>query len=320
MAHGFAQSVFIRSVPKRKYFNASTFPISCPNGHRVDVVLLGSRVYYLAWRINVICGTFFSQTEQKSNRLELTGVNYEQWPEQEHVDQLQTALRVYLDDQFLSNEGFEDLKSFAAKYNDVAGINQTYIGDFALLFLILHELQHVIRMDQMPEQSFGARIKVNIEGLSKIREERWTAELSHDANAAIVLLISATEVFHTIHKLELNDAKTQAASLVFPGADLALHTLQFVEERGVGKVSPERAVSMYEFRRHPPSEYRRRCLSHVAFSSITNMPLAAMLQGHTSEEWKLVAENTASQMLLRDRLFSCHQKRTATKEKSHVAT
>lgn len=320
VTRAFSESVFIRSVPRQHFFDARTFSLSCPNDHRVDVVLLGSRVYYLAWRVNLICATYFTQIESETDRTHLAGATDGSWPEQAHVEQLQTALRVYLNDEFLSNEGFAELKSLLAAVNTPTSINQEYIGDFALLFLMLHEIQHSMRMDQMAAGSLAHRVEANVDGLSQKRKERWSAELSHDANAALVLLVSATEVLHAVHGLSSGHAKAQAASLVFPGADLALHILQFVEQRRFGEVAPERAAYMREFARHPPSEIRRRSLSHLAFASITNMPVAAMLQGYTTEDWKFVAQNTASQMIVRDRLFQAYHRTEQVKEKHHVKT
>lgn len=303
VASTFAKSVFVRSVPLRSFFDARTFTIQCPNGHRADVVLLGSRVYYLAWRVNLICATYLSQSLPQSDRMVLSGGNREQWPMPLHVAQLRTALRVYMEDDCLSNDGFGDLKEFAAGVATATAINQEYIGDFSLLFLMLHEIQHSMRMDQLPKGSLSYRVEAGVKGLSEVRARRWSAELSHDANAALVLIVSATEVLKKIHGLTSDDAKTQAAGLVFPGVDLALHILQLVEQRRFGLVTPEEAAITREFASHPPSEYRRRSMSHVAYTFVTNKPLTAMFEGHAPENWRFVAGNTAAQMSLRERLF-----------------
>jgi hypothetical protein len=299
------RGVHIRSVPRRHFFDARTYAIACSNNHRVQIVLLGSRVYYLAWRLNIILSTFWKKKSLGVGNWELTSDTSEQWPQPIHIRQLRRALDVYMEDEFLSNEGFDDLKQFAAESLPEAGIFQIYIGDFALLFILLHEIHHVLQHGLGKVMRY--KTVADAKGLSEKRRERWTAELSHDSNAAFMAFVSAAEIFQRVHKIPSEEAKMQAASLVLSGADLVLHILQFVEERQFGTVKLEDASLMREFAQHPPSQYRRDRLSHVAFDMVTGRPIEELWKGNVTDTWKFVSENIVSQMQLRDRLFSAYR-------------
>jgi hypothetical protein len=252
----------------------------------------------------MICGTYWAAQSREDGRVTLSGGESHSWPTDVHIRQLATAHRVYLDEFFLDNDGFDELKALAAQTSDEAGLIQTSIGDFALLFLLQHELQHVFDKADGTDRP-GPRFNVVLEYdcLADKRKQRWSAEATHDANAAMMAFISCT------HKLKLDcglserQAKAQAASLVFPGADLALHALQFVEEHRFGTVSAEDAAVLNEFRRHPPSKLRRDSLSRVAYSATTGQPDSALERGVSSDSWRMVAECAASQMRLRDMLI-----------------
>ena len=300
------KGIFIRTVPRQDFFDARTSSLTCPNGHEIRTVLIGSRVYYLTWRINLICLTYWENISREDARFVVTGGN--NWPKPVHVEQLKTALDVYLNDAFLSNRGFEDLKRFVVDSAAAVNINQMYIGEFALLFLFLHEIMHAIEDDLGPEKPIRYKIKAGGDELSEARKGRWNAELSHDANAAFTAYVSAAEVFCKTFKLRKDEALAQAGSLVYPGVDLALHTLQFVEECRIGPVKYEDAVYMQEFTKHPPTQFRRDKLSHTAYNAITGNPIEDLWKGKVTEAWKMVAENTVSQMRLRDRLFAAYQK------------
>lgn len=304
------QGTFFRTVPRKDFFDAQTYLVQCPEGHRVRVVLLGSRVYYLAWRINLICSTYWTSKETAEGIIGFTGDDI--WPLDIHVEQLHTAIQTYLDDTFLSNHGFEDLKNFVTEGQQEAVIHQMYIGEFALLFLFLHEMNHAILDDLGPERKMHFDVPATTPGLSEKRKERWGEELSHDANAAFMAWLSALMVFQKKFKLPAGDAKTQAGSLVFTGADLALNTLQFVEEQWFGKVSIEEAAFLNEFRKHPPSQERRNKLSLAAFSAVTGKPLEDLWNRQGGKSWASVASNVASQMKIRDRLFSGYEARYGT--------
>ena len=306
------RGAYFRSVPRQDFFDAQTYLIACPNGHAARIVLLGSRVYYLAWRLNLICSTYWTTSNESSDLISITGD--QEWPLDAHLDQLQTAVDVYMDDAFLSNEGFEDLKRFVAEGQPQAGLNQMYIGEFALLFLFLHEMNHALADTLEAHESMQFKVVSETPGLSEKRRKRWSEELSHDANAAFMNWLSAVTVFQEKFGMELEDAKWQAGSLAYTGADLALHTLQFVEEARFGKVAAQEAALMREFRLHPPSQERRDKLSLTAFRAVTGKPLEDLWKRRGGPAWAEVARNVGSQMRIRDRLLTAHFARHAPDE------
>lgn len=302
------EGIYIRTVSDVAFLDARVSPVTCANDHQTKMVLLGSRLYYLAWRVALICSTFWVKQMRGDNTVTLEGRAGSDWPSQRHLDQLHIALRVYMRDEVLSNEGFAELKAFAVEDSPVAMFQQMYVADFALLFLLLHELQHVL-VDGLGEKGLlHYKQLVQLEGVSVARAERWGAELTHDANAAWAVLLSASEVLHRKLQMSIDLAKRQAASLVFAGADLVLNMLQFVEERRFGRaVKVGEAVHMREFRTHPPGRYRRDRLSHLSFSAVTGRPIEDLWRGYRGEDWLFVAQNVASLMKVRERLLTAYQ-------------
>jgi hypothetical protein len=184
----------------------------------------------------------------------------------------------------------------------------SYIVDFAELFILFHEIQHQMPLSKIGLQKLGVKTHLPPQlQISPKRAKWWTAELDHDANSMWLLLLSATSVFHEKHGMTLDDAKVQAGSLVGPGADAALHALQCLEEMRYGPVDLATAATSGDFVRHPPSTLRRNSLSLVAYSTITGKDITSLYRREFTEGWQIVANNVASRMQVQERLLSAYQ-------------
>ncbi|MCK5291253.1 MAG: hypothetical protein KAR39_04445 [Thermoplasmata archaeon] len=303
----FAENFYVRSTSSLQLgVDAKTGSLKCDAcGDIFDFIFIGNRLFFFIWRINWICATYWdTQDESEGNQLSFVSGSFD-WPRNEHLEQVRTAFDMYFgDDPFLGPEGLTELNRQISELILAPAIIHDYIIDFAELFVLFHEIQHQIPMSQMGPKPSGVSVQLpNNLGCSSRRANWWIAELTHDANSLYLLLLSAVSVFLDKFGMTPNDAKTQAASLVCTGADAALHTLQSLEELRYGKIDLEAAATSSEFVRHPPSDFRRNALSLASYSLVTGKSTASLLRREFTDSWKTVAQNVASHMQVRDRLF-----------------
>ena len=305
---GFANEFNVRTASSRHLgVDAKTGVLpcteSCPNGGRAEYIFIGSRLFYFIWRVNMICGTFWTTTEQAGRvALEPTASN---WPGPEQVDQLRIALEMYFGDaRLMGVEGLSELNRSIFHLHPLILEHQISVTDLAELFVLFHEIQH-----RVPASHFGEGLRVRTElrlpDLSPRRTEWWSAELDHDANALLLVMLSAADMFAG-KGFAIEDAKNQAASLACVGADAALHALQYLEERRFGKVAPSDAATLRAFAKHPPSGLRRDHLSRVAYTLVTQKASDSLYRREFTPGWRIVAENVASNMNVRDKLFAAY--------------
>ncbi len=305
------QGVFIRTVSRginadgaRPYFNAEMRTQRCPKGHEYKFALLGSRIYYLVWRIHMICLSFFQEAAQAESGIAFSGPA--EWPGAEQVDQLKLALRMYRADTFLSNEGFGDIYKWNLEAPPKLAVQHLAVSEFALLFILLHEVQHGMEAfhELNPDMPPMVQTDLQIEGLGSKQQKNWDSEMQADCNALYMLTVSVASVLHEKFSMTKEKARTIANSLASQGADLVLHALEFVERQTYGKVDVEKAKSMLAFLTHPPCDLRRKALSYTSYQLVTGKPYAMLLAGHSTAEWQQVAQDCASQIAIRERLFS----------------
>ena len=305
------QGTFIRTVSRdisaddvRPYFNAEMRTQRCPKGHEYQFALLGQRIYYLVWRIHMICLSFFQEATPAKSGVAYSGPT--EWPGPEQVDQLKLALRMYRTDTFLSNEGFGDIYKWNREAPPNLAIQHLYVSELAMLFILLHEVQHGMEAfhDMNPIMPPLVQIVLQNEGLGSKQHKNWASEIQADGNALYMLTVSVASVFHEKFSMTKEEARTIACSLASQGADLVLHSLEFVERQTYGKVDVEKAKSMLAFLTHPPCDFRRTLLSYVSYQLVTGKPHAMLFAGHSPAEWQQVAQDCASQIAIRERLYS----------------
>ena len=297
-----ADEFYIRSTSSPDLgIDAETGMLNCPTcGTANRAVIIGARLFYFVWRVGMICATFWDTTEQGVDRSFL-GQKSQDWPQEEHLEQLHIAVKMYFGtDAFLNTRGLEELNRQIFDLPKSVAPVYFAIVDFAELFVLFHELQHHLRFSD--SSSIAADLQENL-SLSPKRAQRWSAELTHDADSLKMLIVSATSVLHESNGLSLEAAKIQAGALVSAGADAALHALQLLEELKVGIVDTPTAATSAAFVRHPPSSYRRNVLSNAAFSLLTGKSYESLLQGDVPSSWRTVAQSVASTMRVRDMLF-----------------
>jgi len=307
-----ADEFYIRSTSSPDLgIDAETGMLNCPScGTANRAVIIGARLFYFVWRIGMICATFWDTTKKESDRSFL-GQKSPDWPREEHLEQLHIAVQMYFGtDVFLDTKGLEELNEQIFDLPKSAGTVYLAIVDFAELFVLFHELQHHLQFSE--SSPLAADLQEGL-SLSEKRAQRWSAELTHDADSLKMLLISAISVLRERDGLPLEAAKIQAGVFVAAGADAALHTLQLLEELKVGIVDTPTATTHAAFVRHPPSSYRRNALSTVAYSLLTGKSYESLLQGDVPSSWRTVAQSVASTMRVRDTLFEHYRAWTKPK-------
>jgi hypothetical protein len=305
------QGTFIRTVSSDisaddvlPYFNAEMRTLRCPRGHDYAFALLGRRIYYLVWRIHMICLSFFQESVQTETGADFSGPA--EWPGPEQVEQLKLALRMYRADTFLSNEGFGDIYKWNLEAPPKLAVQHLAVSELALLFILFHEFQHGMEAfhEMNPALPPVVHMKLQIEGLGSKQHKNWVSEMQADCNALYMLTVSVASVLHEKLSMTKENARTTASSLATQGADLVLHSLEFVERQTYGKVDVEKARSMLAFLTHPPCDLRRKALSYTSYQLVTGKPYAMLFAGHSTAEWQQVAQDCASQIAIRERLFS----------------
>jgi hypothetical protein len=313
-----AGNFYIRATPSFRFgVNAETGKLECDKcGSIFDYIFIGSRLYYFIWRINMICATYWD-IEDKSK---LNGLSFIEgstdWPRNEHLEQLQIAYDMYFgDDMFLDTKGFKELKQQVSQVKDIAGTLHLYFVDFAELFVLMHEIQHIIPVSTWGPTPIGLNMQLpdNL-NVAPQRANRWIEELNNDANSLYILFLSASSLILDKSNVTQEEAKTQAASLVCPGADAALHTLKSLEEQQYGKVDLNTAATKHEYLNHPPSELRRRSLAIAAYHLVTGKSAEAFHRKEFPENWKMVSQNVESYIKVRDFLFNGYKTRYQTKD------
>jgi hypothetical protein len=308
---------FIRTTSSLKLgANAITGGLRCSgcNGD-IDYIFIGSRLFYFMWRINMICATYWTtQDQSKGNLLHYVGGS-SRWPGKEQLEQVRIAYDMYFGDEpFLSAEGFKELKEQVSKLKTEPAVTYDYIGDFAKLFTLMHEIQHHFPLAKIGPKPIGIKISLpkDLE-ISVRRSKMWIDELNCDANSLYKLFLSSFTVFNEKFRMNKEQAKAQAASLVCAGADTALHSLQCLEEQHYGKVGIRDAAKGHDFITHPPSGLRRNSLGQSSYFLVTGKKIDALLRNEFTESWKMVAENVAGNMKVRDMLLNEYQKWRNTK-------
>lgn len=263
-----------------------------------NYIFLGSRLYYFIWRMEMVCLTYWDRIDNfESGKIkEIYGSG--NWPQKDQIDQLQIAIDMYFsNDSFLDTIGLSELNKKIFETINHSLVLHLYIIDLAELFVLFHELQHIIPISQFGIKGQGLHIKLpdNLDITTK-RARNWTTEINCDANSLYLLYLSVFNVFNKKFNLSINDAKTQAASIVCSGADAAIQTLQTLEELRIGKVDLKDAVYRNEFVKHPPSEFRRTALSYASYSLVTGKSVDALFRKEFTASWKIVAQNVASHM------------------------
>lgn len=300
---------YIRSTSSSRLgVDAKTGNLRCLGecgGSVVPYIFIGARLFSFIWRINMICGTAWASGEaSKLGLLNLTPAT--DWPRKEHIEQVKIAFDMYFgDNPFLSTQGLAEFNQqiFGSAFE--SALLHTYIVDLAELFVLFHEIQHQVPISQLGPKPMGVTVRLpsDIE-ISDRRARWWVTELTHDANSLWLLLLSATAALHDRLQTSLDDARTQAASLVCTGADAALATLQCIEELRYGKVNLNVAATMKEFTRHPPTQFRRDMLAQASYTLITGKDISSLYRREFTESWRIVAQNVASHMKIRERLLA----------------
>jgi hypothetical protein len=309
----FADNIYIRSTSSLALgVDAKTGTIHCDVcGGTLDYIFIGARLAYFIWRINMTCASYWDTANKAGEqRLTLEGGSAN-WPREEQLEQLRIALEMYFGESaFLGVEGLAELNQQILKLPDAPAAIHSYIVDFAELFILFHEIQHQVPVSRLGPTPIGIHVQLPSDlEITPKRADWWTTELTADSNSLFLLLLSATSVFNEQFKMTLEDAKTQAASLVCTGADSALHTLQFLEEQRYGKVNLDAAATNNIFVRHPPSAFRRNMLSLSSFSLVTGKNADALYRREFTESWLVVAQNVASHMQVTDLLWGKYQQR-----------
>jgi hypothetical protein len=282
VASGFA----IRTVDEVGFVSARILPITCLKGHKSDLVVLGKRLYFFIWRVNMLMADYW--TVDKTG--DLVGKYPDQaWPTDTALNELDRAVHEYLGEESLTLT-FQDLNQMFDRSHPISQLMYVMAVDMSELFVLFHELLHVIPAPP------GLRVNIEMPaaGTTNFRPD-WIHELQADANAEFLLWVTATAFFNDVFKIPLVEAKKAAAVTVFYGADAALDALRVLEQIDCGEISVEAAVSHPSFHKHPPASYRRDFLSNVSRTLILN--------GMDKTSWDEIANNMASMIEVRQRLY-----------------
>lgn len=302
------ENFYIRTASSPEFgLSAETGTLKCETcSQPIEYIFLGSRLYYFIWRINMVCATYWEELEADKNNDTKSLFGSGNWPNQGHMDQLQVAIDKYFGkESFLDTKGLLDLnkKIFESAPNSL--ILHFYIVDFAELFVLFHELQHIIPIQQSGIEKLGLKVTLpdNLD-ITQKRAKYWTTELNCDINSLYLLFLSVSDLFSKNFGLTLAEAKEQAASLVCTGADSALHSIQVLEELRYGKVEIKDAVYSNEFIHHPPAEYRRTIMSQASYMLVTGKEIGSLYRNEITESWSFVADNVRSHMKVFDMLLN----------------
>lgn len=305
------RGIFIRTVSSEidagdalPYFNAEMQTLRCSKGHIFNFALLSRRVYYLVWRIHIICLSYFQDAGRAEGVTSYSGTA--DWPGPEQVEQLRLAFRMYQDEKFLTNEGFGGLYKWTLDASMRLALQHNYISEMALLFILLHEIHHSMEAFHEMKHDMPPVVQTDLRiyGLGKKQRENWVSEMQADCNALFMLIVSVASVFHEKFSKLKEEALTDAHSLAAQGADLVLHCLEFVERQRYGILDAEKAKSMPAFLTHPPCDLRRKALSYTSYQIVTKKPISMLFKGYSTNEWRRIAQDCGSQISIRERLYS----------------
>jgi hypothetical protein len=162
--------------------------------------------------------------------------------------------------------------------------------DSAELFLLFHEFFHVVPSSLRPQLAFGNLTKAF---WASPRGKAWTNEMEIDASATSTLLVAASERYSA-----LGGDKPWACLVVFSGADLALHSIEFLDRISHGSITTTDGVSHPACNSHPPAQFRRNSWSHMSQS------LALNFARLTEREWSDVRVSVGALMSAREELFN----------------
>ena len=305
------QGIFLRTVSREisagdtlPYFNAEMRSLRCPEGHVFHFALLGRWIYYLVWRIHMICLTFFQESSRAEAGAFFSGPA--DWHEPEQVEQLKLALRMYSDEAFLSNEGFGDIYRWSREAHSNLAFQQVAVSELALLFILHHEVQHSMEAfhELNPDMPPVVRIGRKIEELGKKQQKNWVSEMQADCNVWFILISSVTSTLQEKTSMPEEEARIAEHSMSAQGPDVVLHSLEFVERQTYGRIDVETARPMLAFLTHPTCDLRRKALSYTSYQQVTGLPYAKLFEGHSTVEWQRIAQYCGSQIAIRERLYS----------------
>jgi hypothetical protein len=302
---------YIRSTSSpRLGVDAKTGTFRCSakcNGGLTPYIVIGSRLFYFIWRINMTSATAWSGTTASgSDRVEL--ILDSNWPRPEHVAQVRTAFEMYFGaDALLDTKGLAELNRQIQTLIFEPALISEYVVDLAELFVLHHEIQHQAPIAQFAGEPAGVTVHLPATlSLSSRRADWWRAEMMHDANSLWALLLSTTALFHDTFRMPTEEARAQAASIVCTGADAALDSLQRLEELRYGIVDVTRAATMREFTHHPPARFRRDALSLTSYFLVTGKSVESLWRKDFPDSWLFVANNVAGHMKVRDELIGAY--------------
>ena len=277
----------VRAVDQPDFTDALILPVTCAQGHSTHLVIVGTRLYFFIWRVNMLLASYWDLDE---NGVLVPKEPTTPWPPAELIDQLATAVRMYFGHEELSAAGFGEFNEVVLGSHPFAAWTYTMMVEIAELFLLCHEFHHI--------EPGGIHVVLPSDlPVSTDRLGRWQTEVMCDSNSVYVLLIAATQALAEQFGLSGPDARMSAAGLVVTGADAALHTLVNLERTRYGDVSLERASSDRAFELHPPASIRRD------WFSVFSRDLVVRELGMDDATWTVFRDSVASQAHIRDQLF-----------------
>lgn len=240
--------VAIRVVNRSTLFDAHVLKTTCTKKHTVHVALIGSNLLFLIWRLVMITGAACISAEQTK-----TGFRYViREPNDEDLRQLGLAFETYLAGGPLDQQALDDVAESIGKAPPLARALFVQTATLAELFVILHEVAHVLPLPGV-DVSLGELV-INPE-----RGAAWLDELKADISAYEMLLLGIMSGFkdqlgnddrHT--EMMKQDARTYAFELV-ACAVASVHAALSLAIRKQSERLPEfPAVIDPQFRTHPP--------------------------------------------------------------------
>jgi hypothetical protein len=261
--------------------NGLTRRFKCPHGHPGSVVILNARLIEYTFLVQSVMSKYISSVPQRGTPA----------PFVEDIYGLSSAFDVFhglaspdpisdeADGLFVSEgPGAWDLVTWVAQRT----------GDFAQLFLYLHEISHALPVQR--------RIEFGAEDQARIPDDRracWLVELNCDAIAFDLMYASASRsVDKFLPWADPELATGVALQLASLGADLALFGMLVIDRMDGREMPEDAAYADPYFARHPPARRRRNTLSGHAVAFLKDRP-----DGHS------LSGSIYGAVLLRDQLF-----------------